>query len=369
MTAVSCSSLRIGTYSSPSSGTACALGDAVEAGLAQCLRHRGQFGRVRGPDLQGAAADLGLQLVDAAAGDDPALVDDGELVGELLGLFHVLGGEQHGRPLRDHALHLVPDLVTGTGVEPCRRLVQIEDGRAADHGGGEVQPAAHSAGVLHRGLLRRVREREALQQLVGARAGLLARQVEQPPDHVEVLPAGELLVDRGVLPGQADGAAQRAGLLHHVEARHDGVSGVGLDQGGQDSYEGGLAGAVGAEHAEDGALAHIEVHAVQSLGLAVVLDQPPYLDGVVAVPGVLVDSRHVHHQTSRHRQRTDRPPTAGRQPADGGCRRAVGGAAVVVRSTTSGTCAPAPGRCRRRPRPRTPSRRRRGSGAGRRTAW
>ena len=38
---------------------------------------------------------LRLQLVRGAGGDDPALVDDDDLVGELVGLVQVLGGQQH----------------------------------------------------------------------------------------------------------------------------------------------------------------------------------------------------------------------------------------------------------------------------------
>ena len=159
-------------------------------------------------------------------GDDPPAVDDGELVRELLGLFHVLGGEQDGRTLGDHPLDLVPDLVAGPGVESGRRLVQVEHGRLPDHRGGQVETAPHSAGVLHRGPLGGVGEREAFQHLVGAAAGGLARQIEQPPDHVEVLPAGELLVDRGVLPGESDGAAQLPRLLHHVVTGDEGGAGV-----------------------------------------------------------------------------------------------------------------------------------------------
>lgn len=360
-------------------------GDAVEPGLPDRLRHRGELSRVRGPDVQGAAADLGLQLVDPAPGDDLPPVDDRQLLGELLGLLHILRGQQDGGALGDHPLHLVPDLVTGPGVEPRRRLVQIQHGRAADHRGGQVEAAAHPAGVLHGRPLGGLGEREPLQQLVGAGPGLLAGQIEQPPDHVEVLPAGELLVDRGVLPGEADDAAQLAGLLHHVVARDDRVPGVGGDQGGQAAYEGGLAGAVGAEHTEDGALAHIEVHAVQSFGLAVVLDQPPHLDGVPAAAGVLVDAFHAHQQTSARRQLTDRPPTrapAGLRTRDSPPMGDVGGLSVVremaggsrrqgaaAAGWISGRCAPPPGTCPRRPRPRTPSPRHRGPGADSRTAW
>lgn len=235
---------------------------------------------------------------------------------------------------------------------------------------------------MHRGLLGGLGEREPLQQVVGPGPGLLAGQVQQPADHVEVLPAGELLVDRGVLAGQAYGAAQLPRLADHVVARDRRRAGVGDDQGGQAADQGGLARAVGTEDTEHGALADEEVDPVQGLRVAVVLHQPPHFDGV----GILVVSRHVPHGTSRHRQRSDRPPTDGRRPAgipEEGCRRAVSGtvrsadrsvpriAASADRhrvSGPSGRRAPAGGTCRR-PRPRRrPSPRRPWSPAGSRTA-
>src|SRR5262249_2113939 len=137
------------------------------------------------------------------------------------------------------------------------------------------EPAAHPAGVGAGGPLGGVGEREPLQQLVGTAAGVAAGQVEQPPDEIQVLAPGQLLVDRGVLAGEADHAAQLPGLLHDVVPGDGGGARVGGDQGGQAADEGGLAGTVGPEHTEDGALGHVQVDAVEGLGLAVVLDQAP----------------------------------------------------------------------------------------------
>ena len=45
---------------------------------------------------------------------------------------------------------------------------------------------------------------EALEELLAPPPGLGRRHVVQPPDHLEVLQAGQVLVHRGVLPGEAD---------------------------------------------------------------------------------------------------------------------------------------------------------------------
>ena len=62
------------------------------------------------------------------------------------------------------------------------------------------------------------------------RADSLAAQVGQAPHHVDVLPAREVLVHRGVLAGQPDGAADGIGLLDDVVAE-DGRRGPSRGRG------------------------------------------------------------------------------------------------------------------------------------------
>jgi hypothetical protein len=78
----------------------------------------------------------------------------------------------------------------------------------------------------------------------------------------EVLGSGEHLVDAGVLAGQADELADLVGLGCHVVAGNGGAAFVGGDEGGEDVDGGGLAGAVRAEEAEDGALFDVQVDSV-----------------------------------------------------------------------------------------------------------
>jgi len=84
--------------------------------------------------------------------------------------------------------------------------------------------------------------------------------VVEPSDHLEVLEAGQVLVHRGVLPGEADHVPELLRLLDHVVAGHGGVSLVGTEERGEDPNGGGLAGAVGAEHAQDRAGRDLQVH-------------------------------------------------------------------------------------------------------------
>src|SRR6185437_12696180 len=105
----------------------------------------------------------------------------------------------------------------------------------------------------------RVGEVEPLQQLGRTRRGFLGAEVVEPADHVEVLAAGEVLVDRGVLAGKPDDLAYGAGLADDVVPGDQGTARVGSQKRGEDADGGGLAGAVGPQQAEDGAGRHGKV--------------------------------------------------------------------------------------------------------------
>ena len=174
--------------------------------------HRLRDGRpVVDDDLDPLAADLRLELVGGAAGDDLAVVDDGDLVGQLVGLLEVLGREQERRALADEAADDVPHAEPAARVEAGRRLVQEQQPRPADQRAGEVEPAAHAAGVGLDDPVGGVGKVELLEQLVGALRGFARWQLVEPAEHPQVLAAGQVLVDRGVLAGQADDGAQLRG--------------------------------------------------------------------------------------------------------------------------------------------------------------
>ena len=65
-------------------------------------------------------------------GDDPAAVEDGDLVGETVGLLQVLGGQHDGGAVVDEAPDGVPHGGAARGVEPGGRLVEEDDGGVAD---------------------------------------------------------------------------------------------------------------------------------------------------------------------------------------------------------------------------------------------
>ena len=149
--------------------------------------------------LEALAAHAALELVGGALRDHLAVVDHRDAVREPVGLVEVLGREQHGRAGGHARLDRLPELEAAARVEPGGGLVEEQHRRAGHQRRGEVESAAHAAGVGLRQAVGGVGEREALEQLARALLRRAAAEVVEPPDHLEVLEAGEVLVDGRVL--------------------------------------------------------------------------------------------------------------------------------------------------------------------------
>src|SRR5579859_1988282 len=101
--------------------------------------------------------------------------------------------------------------------------------------------------------------------------------VHEPQDE-QVLPAGQVVVHRGVLPGQAGQLPHPVGLVHYVVAGDAGRAGVGPGERGQDPDGGGLACAVRPEEGAHAAGRNVQVEPVQGRDLAERLTQAGGLD-------------------------------------------------------------------------------------------
>jgi predicted ATPase/DNA-binding SARP family transcriptional activator len=254
-----------------------------------------------------------FQFGEGAVGDDPPLMQDRDPVGEVFGLVQVLRGEQHRDALPGELPDAVPHLDAGLRVEPGGRLVQEDHRRLPDEAHGDVQAAAHAAGIRRHPPARRVGEAEAGQQVVRDLAGPL--QVPQPGHQDQVLPPGEDFVHGRELPGKADGLPHTPRLRGDVEAVDGGRPRVGLEQRGQDFHDRGLARAVGAEQGEDAAPRHVEVHAAQRAHLLVGLLQTLHVDRLDRLRG----HRLCRHRPALHLSPSPRP--GGRDHVEGCTRR------------------------------------------------
>ena len=116
-------------------------------------------------DRDALAADGGLQLVGGALGDDAAVVDDRDGVGEAVGLFQVLRREEHRRAAADEGLDDVPQGESTARVEARRGLVEEEHGRVDDEGAREVDAPPHAAREALDDAVLRLDEVEQLDEL------------------------------------------------------------------------------------------------------------------------------------------------------------------------------------------------------------
>ena len=150
-------------------------GDAATTVAAQVAESRQQLCqpvpgvRIGGRHLDGRAADLGLEPGRGALGDDPAVVDDSDPIGQRVRLLQVLRGEEHGHPLvMGQPRHLLPQRRAALRVEAGGRLVEEEDPRRVDERQCEIEASLHSARVTADAAVGRLGQADSLEQLLSA---------------------------------------------------------------------------------------------------------------------------------------------------------------------------------------------------------
>ena len=219
------------------------VGGAAE----QLARGRSRSASACGGDDHPVAAEPALELGGGALGDHPAGAHHGDPVGELVGLVEVLRGEQHRRA-RARRPRRTPSARPrcAARVQPGGRLVEEQQARAADQAGGDVEAAAHAAGVRrHLAVARRPRARtsRAARRPRARRLGL--GEAVQPAEHDEVLAAEQHLVEGGGLADQPDRLPHGGRLAADVVAGDPYLALVAAGEGGEGVDGGALAGAVG----------------------------------------------------------------------------------------------------------------------------
>ncbi len=245
---------------------------------AEHVAGRGQVGLGGHGQLYPLAPHHGLELRRCALGDHAPAVDDRDPVGQQVGLIQVLGGQQDGGPGRGEPPHGIPRDHAAGEVETGRRLVQEQDARPGHQAGGQVEAPPHAARVGLDAAVRRVGQVEPVQQLGGPPPGLPLREPAELANHDQVRAAGEALVERRVLAGEPDMATHLGRLGDDIVAGHPGDAPVGAQQRAQHSHRGGLARAVGSEHAQYRPGLDLQVEAVQRPGLPVGLLETADLD-------------------------------------------------------------------------------------------
>ena len=219
-----------------------------------------------------------LELVACSVSDDPAPVDHDDTVGQLIGLFEVLGREQQCGALRGELTDHLPHADAGAWIQPRGRLVEKQQPWRHDQAGSQIQAATHTAGVLPRRPVGGVGQIEALQQRIGTAAGVVRCEVEQLGEHHQVLPAAEQLVDSRVLPRQGDLLAHDVRGRDHIGPEDLNGAPGRAQQRREDPHQRGLARAVGPQQTNDLARPHREIHASQRMDRTELLVDTTHID-------------------------------------------------------------------------------------------
>ena len=132
-------------------------------------RRRRLLSRVAEGHRDDRGPEVGLQLGRRALGDDVPVVDHHDVAGQAVGLFEVLGGEQHGRALAHQLLDHGPEVLRLCGSRPVVGSSRNRTG-GWRRGRRPGRAAAHAARVGLEDPVAGVGQAECLEQLVGPRA-------------------------------------------------------------------------------------------------------------------------------------------------------------------------------------------------------
>src|SRR5665647_2011167 len=221
--------------------------------------------------------DLGFELLGAAAGHDPAGVDEPDVVA-VFRLVQVVGRYEDRGPLIREVVDKLPEATPRGRIDASRRLVEEDDPRLVEDGTAEGQS-----------LLPADRERPRQAPFPAPEAGHL-QDPRQPPvdglfgqavgaaEETDVLDHGQVFVEGELLRHVADSTLDALGLPADIEAADIGRPGGRVEEAAEHADRRGFAGPVGSEKAEDPAAVDLERDGVDSREIAEPLRQRLDLD-------------------------------------------------------------------------------------------
>ncbi len=271
------------------------IGGGLLARVGRTLLHVGDEGV-----LQRRRALPGLDVGGRALGEHPTAVHQRDAVATL-GLVHEVGRDEDGHPLlaREHE-ELLPEAVSGDRIDPGGRLVEDQELGRMDHRHRERQTLAHAERQRLGASVDHACEVEALGKLRNARGNILRGQSIDPRMQIEVLAHAELAIEREGLGHETQAPAQRRVLRIHRPVEDPRLALGDRQETGQHPHGRGLAAAVGAEEAEDLALADRETDPIDRCEVAEAPGQALGTDG----------GRHVTVRGSRRHHQAPMPAAA-----------------------------------------------------------
>jgi hypothetical protein len=225
-----------------------------------------------------AVADLDAgrareQLPGRAGGDDAPVAEDGESVGESLGLLHVMRGQEDALAKRPQVADCLPGLAARGRVEAGRRLVEEDELRIADERERKVEASQLSARERAHARFALLAETDELDHLAHVSCPLVIAGEE-----LEDLPDGEEGVHGRGLEDDADARPKVAAGAGRIGAENLHRAFVPAPVALEDLDGRRLAGAVRPEEGEHLARLDAEADPVEDLARAVRLLQAGDLD-------------------------------------------------------------------------------------------
>ena len=98
----------------------------------------------------GLRAQLGLQLSGSILGQQFAVIHDRYPIADLIGFFHVVGGEHHCDAFAAQSFDRVPHGNSALRIEARAGFVEEENGGTMGDGARDLYPLLHAAGELGR---------------------------------------------------------------------------------------------------------------------------------------------------------------------------------------------------------------------------
>ena len=252
--------------------------DHLDAGRGAQLerdRHQG-LGAVAldGPRIEARLVD---HLADGAVREELAVGDVGERVAAL-GLVHVVRAHEHGDAGVGEIVDMVPEFAACARIHARGGLVEEKQLGLVDEARGECEALLPAARERARELVLARGEAEALESL--AQPALAVVDLVHARDEVQILLDGQVVVETELLRHVAHLALDELGVLRDVVAEHDAAPLVGREQPADHADGGGLAAAVGAKEAVDGALRNLHREMVDDGLLAEALGEALDINGV-----------------------------------------------------------------------------------------
>lgn len=150
------------------------------------------------------------------------------------------------------------ELNAGLGVQPRSRFIQNEELGVADQGAGQAKPLGLPLGELADHLvLESAQFREVNHFIHGVQQPFPGDAVG-PGEEVQVFPDAGVFIGVEVVRHPSDQGADQFRIVHHVGSVDPDMAGVRHVQRGQHAHDGGFPGSVGADQANDLALADAE---------------------------------------------------------------------------------------------------------------